>query len=250
MPRLQNKVAIVTGGAHGIGRAIVELFAAEGASVFVADLDVTAGEALAREIKQKGCEGSFAVCDVSAGDQVAQFVARVQKEKGHIDILCNNAAYLAGRWNNAGDATDEEWDKCFRVSLLGAQSFTRAVLPSMLEQKNGSVINISSIQGLVAGRSSAAYTTVKHGLIGFTRSVACDYGPQNIRCNAICPGAIRTRISPAPGSELHQRQISKTFLGRVGEPREIATTALFLASDESSYVTGAVLAVDGGWTAM
>jgi NAD(P)-dependent dehydrogenase (short-subunit alcohol dehydrogenase family) len=120
----------------------------------------------------------------------------------------------------------------------------------MVAQKSGSIINISSIQGLVGGRNSAAYTTIKHALIGFTRSVAYDYGPQNIRCNAICPGAIRTRISPPPGSELHQRQVSKTFLGRVGEPHEVGAAAVFLASDEASYITGAVLAVDGGWTAM
>jgi NAD(P)-dependent dehydrogenase (short-subunit alcohol dehydrogenase family) len=177
-------------------------------------------------------------------------VKRALGKNGRIDVLCNNAAYLARQWHKAAEAPDDEWEKSFWVSLMGTEFFTREVLPPMIKEKGGSVINISSIQGIVAGRSSAAYTTMKHGLIGFTRSVAYDYGSHNIRCNAICPGAIRTRISPEPGSELHQRQVSKTFLGRVGEPREIATAALFLASDESSYVTGAVLAVDGGWTAM
>src|SRR5205823_7372128 len=117
---------------------------------------------------------------------------------------------------------------CLRISLMGAQHFTRLVLWFMIERKIGSIINISSVQGLVAGRDSAAYTTIKHALIGLTRSVACDFGAHNIRCNAICPGAIHTRISPAPGSELHQRQLSKTFLGRVGEPVEVANAALFL----------------------
>jgi NAD(P)-dependent dehydrogenase (short-subunit alcohol dehydrogenase family) len=119
-----------------------------------------------------------------------------------------------------------------------------------MTQSGGSIINISSIQGMVGARNSPAYTTIKHGLIGLTRSTAYDFGPQNIRCNAIAPGAITTRISPPPGSELHQRQISKTFLGRTGQPEEVAAAAVFLASDEASYITGAVIPVDGGWTAM
>ena len=249
MSRLKNKTAIVTGAAHGIGKAIAEIFAEQGAHVVIADLDKDAGEATAKEFRDKGGSASFVVCDVSSPEQTATAVQHAVEMNGRIDVLCNNAAYISS-WHNSGEAPVEEWEKCFRVSLLGTQNFTRAVLPFMQKQRDGSIINISSVQGLVAGRNSAAYTTVKHGLIGFTRSVAYDYGPQNIRCNAICPGAIRTRISPPPGSELHQRQISKTFLGRVGETREVAYAALFLASDESSYVTGAVLAVDGGWTAM
>ncbi len=249
MPRLKNKIGIVTGAAHGIGQSIAKIFAEEGASVFIADLDETAGENTALAIRKKGGDATFVRCDVSSAEEVAAAVKRASEKNGRIDILCNNAAYIA-KWNNSSDAPDEEWEKCFRVSLMGTQFFTREVLKFMAPQKSGSIINISSVQGLVGGRNSAAYTTVKHGLIGFTRSVAYDYGAQNIRANAICPGAIRTRISPEPGSELHTRQISKTFLGRVGEPREVASAALFLASDESSYITGAVLAVDGGWTAM
>jgi NAD(P)-dependent dehydrogenase (short-subunit alcohol dehydrogenase family) len=250
MKRLENKITIVTGGAHGIGRAIAETFAEHGATVYIADLDASAGEETAHGIRGKGFNATFLSCDVSSASQVAAVVKQAAGKTGRVDVLCNNAAYLAKQWHNAGDASEEEWEKCFNVALMGTQFFTREVLPFMVRQKNGSIINISSVQGLVAGRSSVAYTTVKHGLIGFTRSVACDYGPQNVRCNVICPGAIRTRISPEPGSELHQRQVSKTFLGRTGEPHEVANAALFLASDESAYVTGAVLPVDGGWTAM
>jgi NAD(P)-dependent dehydrogenase (short-subunit alcohol dehydrogenase family) len=248
--RLKGKTTIVTGAAHGIGKAIAQLFASEGAIVWLADLDTRAGQATADAIRKRGGDASFIPCDVSSPKQVSKAIKHATKARQGIDVLCNNAAYLNPRPHNAAEATDQEWELSFRISLLGAQYFIRGVLPIMVRQGGGSIINISSIQGLVGARNSAAYTSVKHGLIGLTRSVAYDFGAQNIRSNAICPGAIRTRISPKPGSELHRRQISKTFLGRVGEPREVASAALFLASDESSYITGAVLTVDGGWTAM
>lgn len=241
MMTIEGKVAIVTGGAHGIGRAIAERFAQAGGQVVIADLDEQAGPTVSGT--------RFVRADVSSKEDARRVVEAALALQGRIDVLCNNAAYL-GSAHAALEAGDEEWERCFAVSLLGAQYFTREVLPSMMERRRGSIINISSIQGIAAARNSAAYTSVKHGLIGFTRSVAYDYGPYNIRVNAICPGAIRTRVSPPEGSELHQRQISKTFLGRTGEPNEVAWAALFLASDAASYITGVALPVDGGWSAM
>ena len=236
MISLAGKVAIVTGGANGIGRAIAEAFTEAGAQVVVADIENA-------EFPR------FVRADVSRPEDVRTVIDAAAAINGHIDVLCNNAAHL-GAAHASLDATDEEWQRAISVTLMGAQHFTRAVLPYMLRQRSGSIVNISSIQGIAAARDSVAYTSVKHGLIGFTRSVAYDYGPHGIRCNAICPGAIRTRISPAEGSELHQRQISKTFLGRTGLPVEVAAAALFLASDGASYITGVALPVDGGWSAM
>jgi NAD(P)-dependent dehydrogenase (short-subunit alcohol dehydrogenase family) len=250
MQRLKNKVAIVTGAGHGIGRAISQIYAEEGATVFMCSMNLDAGENAAADFRKVGGDATFNRCDVSEPEQISRVVKAASERNGRIDVLCNNAAYITSPWHAAGDASDEEWEKSFRVSLMGTQWFTKAVLPFMIQQKRGSIVNIGSVQSLVAGRNSAAYTAIKTALVGLTRSIAYDYGAHNIRCNVICAGAIKTRISPEPGSELHQRQISKTFLRRVGEPREVATAALFLASDESSYITGAALAVDGGWTAM
>jgi NAD(P)-dependent dehydrogenase (short-subunit alcohol dehydrogenase family) len=248
MPRLANKVAIVTGAAHGIGRAISERFADEGAWVLVTDVDNEMGEAVARKIRETGGQAQFAHADVTSPEEVDRAVRIAAENAGRIDVLVNNAAYL-GDWLNVRDATPEQWDHSYSVTLKGAAHFTRAVLPWMIPHKNGSIINIASIQGLRGARSSAVYTSMKHALIGLTRSTACDFGPQGIRANAICPGPIRTRISPPLGSELHQRQIAKTMLARTGEPNEVAWAAVFLASDESSYITGVSLPVDGGWTA-
>jgi len=248
MDRLQDKVAIVTGAAHGIGRATVELFAEQGAWVLAVDVDREAGEQVVSAICEQGGRARFAYCDVSSFDEVEHAVHEVIRDAGRVDVLVNNAAYLAD-WLDAEQATRGQWDRSYSVTLMGAANCMRSVLPGMVAHKGGSIINVSSVHGLRGARSSAAYTSMKHALIGLTRSAACDFGPKGIRVNAICPGPIRTRIAPPDGSELHQRQITKTMLSRTGEPREVAWAAVFLASDESSYITGTSLPVDGGWTA-
>jgi NAD(P)-dependent dehydrogenase (short-subunit alcohol dehydrogenase family) len=162
-------------------------------------------------------------------------------------VLCNNAAYL-GAFHGDADATDDEWRRCIDVSLMGTHYCTREALAFMTRQQSGSIVNIVSIQAMVGCPESVAYTTVKAGLLGFTKSAAYDYGPLNIRVNAICPGPIQTRISPKPGEPVYAYQVDNTVLRRVGLPREVAHAAAFLASDEASFITGVTLPVDGGWT--
>ena len=151
MDRLKDKISIVTGAAHGIGKAIAECFAEEGAWVLVVDLDEQYGEETAEQIRQNGGRAFFCHCDVGDPDSVAATVKQAAVETGKIDILCNNAAYIA-RWHNVLEATDEEWDRCVAVTLMGSANFIKGVLPYMLEQKSGNILNISSIQGVVGAR--------------------------------------------------------------------------------------------------
>ena len=249
MIELQNKVAIVTGGAQGIGRAISEAFAEAGAAVFIADIDDQMGTEAVDAIRAQGGDATYCHADVSVEAEAAAVTRQAAEKRNRLDILCNNAGYLA-KFHALADAPVEEWERCIAVSLMGTRHFSREALRWMVPQRQGSIINIASVQSLAGARDSVAYSSIKTALVGFTRSVAYDYGPSNVRVNAICPGAIQTRISPKPGEELYNRQVQKTFLGRVGQPHEVAGAAVFLASDAASYITGAVLAVDGGWSAM
>lgn len=248
MARLSEKVAIVTGAAHGIGRAIAEVFAEHGAFVVIADVDQNEGEAVASSIRENGHAAQFVACDVADSAAVRACVGQAAAHSGTVDILCNNAAYL-GEFHGALDATDAEWERCIQVALMGTQRFTQAVLPLMIARQQGSIVNIASVQALAGCPTSVAYTATKSAILGFTLSTAYDYGPSKIRVNAICPGPIQTRISPKAGDPAYAWQCEKTMLQRVGYPREVAAAALFLASDEASYITGVSLPVDGGWAA-
>jgi len=249
MDRLRGKTSIVTGGANGIGRAIAEKFAEEGAWVLVADREEQSGREVVAAICAKGGAAEFCQADVSKQEDVQRAVEVAAAYSRRIDILCNNAAYLSPDFRAALESTDDEWRKCIDVTLMGTHRFTKAVLPYMMSQRAGSIVNIVSIQAMEGMMTSVAYTATKAALLGYTMSVCYDYGSYNIRINSLCPGAIRTRIAGPEGDAHYQWQCDQTTLGRPGQPNEVAWAAVFLASDESSYVTGITLPVDGGWTA-
>lgn len=238
----------MTGAANGIGKAIAELFAEEGASVLVADIEDEAGARCAEEICSRGGKARFFRADVSVADDAGRAVKTAALWNGRVDVLCNNAAYM-GPYHAVLESTQEEWSRCIQVALLGTHNFTKEVLPYMIAGKKGAIVNVVSIQAMVGCMTSVSYTATKAALLGYTLSAAYDYGPHNIRVNSLCPGPIQTRISPRPGEPHYKWQCEQTMLGRVGYPREVAYAAAFLASDEASYITGATLPVDGGWTA-
>jgi 3-oxoacyl-[acyl-carrier protein] reductase len=252
MPRLETKVAIVTGAASGIGRAIATAFAKEGAKVVVADVAGEEGRAAVEAIRGQGGEAACVRADVSEPSGVQDMVKCALGRYGRIDVLVNNAAYFGpGNRKPVVDTLVEEWDRAMAVNLRGPFLACQQVIPVMLTLGGGSVINISSIGGLEAFPGFAAYVVSKGGLIQLTKSIAVDYGGANIRANAICPGAIDT----AGGTRVQddrdrQLVLSMCPMRRTGAPADVAWAAVYLASDEASYVNGAVLVVDGGRTAV
>ncbi|MCA9773603.1 MAG: glucose 1-dehydrogenase [Myxococcales bacterium] len=251
--RLKDKVAVVTGGGSGIGEAMCARFAAEGARVIVADVSAQGAEKVVAAIKAAGGTAAAAVGDISK-EADAQGIVRVAKETfGRLDILCNNAGII-DKLTPLGELEDGLWDAVIGVNLTGTMRMTRAALPVMVEQGGGVILNTASHAGIHGGRGGAAYTASKHGVIGLTRSVAWFYADKKIRCNAICPGGISTPLAKSTGSMPSSSGLSKMqpyfpTIPPYGKPEEVAATALFLVSDEASYISGAALTVDGSWDA-
>jgi NAD(P)-dependent dehydrogenase (short-subunit alcohol dehydrogenase family) len=251
MKKLEKKVAIITGAGSGIGKAVAELFAANGAHVVLADLRFENIEAVANEIlKQNGIATCFA-SDISRSDDVEKLIAYAIEKYGKLDILVNNAGIMDD-FTPAGEASEELWNNVIGTNLTGVFLTSKAALSIFTKQETGNIINIASIGGLFGGRAGAAYTASKHGVIGLTKNIGYQYATKGIRCNAVAPGGVETNIlvnaHPNPFGFDRMNAGTANVTG-TGLPEDIAATTLFLASDESRFVNGSIITADGGWTA-
>jgi NAD(P)-dependent dehydrogenase (short-subunit alcohol dehydrogenase family) len=246
--RFEGKVAIVTGGAAGIGRAVVESFIREKARVAIADCDLPAATALTKAIALSGGVALAVETDVADASAVERMAARVFDEFGRIDILINNAGIRL--LNSVLDQSEEEWRRTLDVNLTGPFLCCKAVIPYMLKGGKGKIVNVSSVAGMFGRPLRSAYCASKGGEIAFTRAAALDMKGKNIYINALAPALIDTPLNSGFAVDPETAKIwgSETLVERWGQPHEVAEAALFLASDASDFITGTVLTVDGGWT--
>lgn len=244
MAKLQGKVAVVTGGASGIGAATAELFVAEGAKVVLVDLNEEKGKALEEKLKAQGADALFVKTNITSEEEVQAMYAKTIEAFGRVDIVFNNAGI--GRVFPTHELPYEEWRTTLNVDLDGVFLVAREAIREMLKTGGGSIVNTASMYGWVGSPGSAAYNAAKGGVVNFTRSIGLEYAEQNIRVNALCPGFIDTPIIP---EESKQALSAMTPMKRLGRVEEMAKAVLFLASDDASFMTGQSLIVDGGYTA-
>ncbi len=241
-----KKVALITGSSRGIGRATAYQLAHDGYAVCVNYYErQDKADELTALLRSEGCEAIAVQADVAKRDEVNAMVARCERELGPVTLLVNNAG-VAGQ-ALFQDVTDEMWDRYFSVNLCGARNTIQAVLPHMLHEKSGCIINISSIWGQHGASCEVTYSCTKHALIGLTRSLAMELAPSGIRVNCVAPGVIETDMVKVLGEETLRDLAAETPLGRLGKPEDIAAAVSYLASDKASFVTGQVLAVDGAF---
>lgn len=247
--RLANKVAIITGSASGMGQAAAELFASEGASVVVTDINESAGAETVKAIQAVGGTATFVKTDVTNENEVKALVETAMETYGHIDVLYNNAGVMLPDDRGVVDNTEMLWDKVLDINLKSVFLCSKYTLPHMVKQGQGSIINIASFVALMGCTvPQDAYTASKGGMLSLTKSLAVQYGHAGIRCNAICPGPIETPLLKYlwTSEEERNKRLNRIPLGRFGEARDIVYMALYLASDESAWTTGSWLVVDGG----
>lgn len=250
--RLNGKVAIITGSGSGIGKASARHFAQEGAKVLVADWNSEKGERVASEIRESGGDALYCHADVSKARDVAAVVGTAIDNYGRLDVLLNNAAIQI--LSKLTDTREEDWDRIQSVNLKGVFLGCKYAIPVMIRSGGGSIINMASVLGFVGDPDLAAYCAAKGGVIALTKTAALTYGPQGVRVNCICPGDVDTPLvqdyfNKAPDPKTLRAEISSKYaLRRIASPDEVARVAAFLASDDSSFVTGSTIVVDGGLT--
>ncbi len=250
--RLAGKIAVVTGAADGIGHAISEGMAREGAHVVISDIDDSKGEAFAAELRTAGLRADYLHCDVSQERDVAGLVAHAVKIGGRLDVLVNNAAIAIGGMP-VHEMSDEQWHRLIAVNLTSVFRGCKFALPHMIRQKAGSIVNMASAQAHIGLDGWTAYAGAKGAVISMTRQMAVEYGPYNIRVNSISPGTINTpmneKVVKDLGEHVARAWVKMHPLGRIGLPSEVAEAAIYLASDAAGFTTGIDLRVDGGLTA-
>jgi len=254
--RLESKVALITGGGSGIGRACAEMFAREGARVAVSDISLERAQATTQFVTSHGGDAIAISGDVSVGDDAQNMVSATVEKFGKLDVLVNSAGVSARNAMPKGSSPEEVWDKVINVNLKGTYMVSWHAMPDMAKSGGGSIINLSSIMGLVGypvgmGGGFNPYNPSKGGVLQFTRNLAIDSASKNVRVNCICPGYVETDLTSALTKDAEALSRLETLhpIGRLGQPEEIAYAALYLASDESGFVTGTPLVVDGGYTA-
>jgi NAD(P)-dependent dehydrogenase (short-subunit alcohol dehydrogenase family) len=248
---LQGKIALVTGGSTGIGKASSLAFAREGATVVVSDINVDGGEETARLIRESGGKAIFIKADVLLAAEVEALVNKAVATYGRLDCAFNNAGIAGAIGASTHEYPDESWDRVLGINLKGVWLCMRYEIPQMLQQGGGAIVNTASIWGLVGAPGAAAYVASKHGVVGLTRAAALEYAPQGIRINAVNPGTIRTPILDpfiAAIPEFESMMTARHPIGRIGMPEEIAEAVVWLCSEAASFVIGQNLPVDGGYT--
>lgn len=250
---LAGKTALVTGAGSGIGAAIAETFAQAGAMVIVADVNATGGNQTVETIRHLGGQAVYAALNVTDEAGCVSLAEQVHAQHGPLDVLVNNAG--VGHVGTLLTTTGSDFDRLYAINVRGTFNVTKAFLPAMLARGRGSVINLSSTAGLEGLKDRLAYGVTKHAITGLTRCLALDHATSGVRVNCLCPGRVETpfvkaRLAEYPDPKAAYQEMCGTQAnGRMGQPKEIAAAALYLASDESSFVTGSALSIDGGWTA-
>jgi NAD(P)-dependent dehydrogenase (short-subunit alcohol dehydrogenase family) len=244
--RLMNKVGIVTGAGSGNGRGIALRLAAEGTRVVVADIKPEGGHETVEQIEKQGGAAAFVRADVTSAADVRALVQASRDRFGHLDILVNNAGISPV--GSVTEISEEDWDLCLNLDLKSVFLCCKYAIPVMIEGRGGSIINIAGTLGLRASERKASYCAAKAGVVNLTRQMAIDYGPSGIRVNCICPGFVDTPLTASVSAAERQRIVGHLPIARAGQVQDIGDSAVFLASEESAYVTGAALVVDGGQT--